>query len=110
VGFDPAEIPWQVAGIDRSHAAEIARRADTDAEVRLVGPVSEVVPRLVAPAREIRDLVHLQAGAGESIDGGFIHGAFEFLVEWTNGAALPLLPERGPLLEDQAVAGEMRRT
>src|SRR5207302_1092 len=43
-------------------------------------------------------------------DGGFIHRALEVLLEWANRAALPLLPQRGPLLEDQAVAREMRRS
>src|SRR5437588_472279 len=85
-------------------------RGSADAEVRLIRPVHQVMSRFLARACEIRDLVHPQPDAGESLDGGFIHGAFEVLVEWANRAALPLLPQRGPLLEDQTVAGEMRRS
>ena len=48
--------------------AKVTRGPDSEAEIRVVGPVDQVVSRLVAWSGEVGDLVHLEPGRGQPLD------------------------------------------
>ena len=62
-------VRGQVAGVGRSNAAEV-RAAHSEAEVGVIRPVDQVVPRFLAGPGEIGDLVHRQARALRALDRG----------------------------------------
>ena len=102
-GLDPLQVGGEFAGIDRSNPIHISRRAKADSVIGIIRPIHQIVPTLLARPREVRDFVHHQAGVGQPIDCGGVHRSLGFLVDLANLAGLPLFPERGPFLVDEAV-------
>ena len=109
-GLEAAEVGRQVAGVDRSDAVDVAGGPEAEAVIGVVGPVDQVVPRLVAGSGEVGDLVLREAGGGRGgrSCGRYIASSTSSSTGRTSPACHCFQSER-PLLEDEAVAGEVRR-
>ena len=96
--------------VDRT-PADVPGRPEADAEISVVRPVDQVVPRLVPrPERSSRSRTSPGPTAARR---PMVRGRTSTRSASSSTArtspGVPLLPESGPLLVDEAVAGEVRR-
>ncbi len=84
-------------------------RTDADREVVVAPPIREVVPALVAGAREVADLVALQSVRGEVRRDRFEHRGLEVVVRWLAGAPRDHSAERCLRLHRERVGREVRQ-
>src|SRR5262249_33105439 len=90
-----------------ARALPVRMRARPEPHVLAAAPVEQVVPALAPGARPVRDLVLPETGAGEGFAGELVLRELLLVVDLADEHEVPLLRERRPLLEDQAVAGHV---
>src|SRR5262249_8986762 len=94
-----SDVAPQVACVQLAPPPDVAGGAHAEAEVRLVRPVHLVVPaaatfpRSRPAAREIRDLVMLEAGLLQGVNGDAVQLQLGLLVQRPDLPALALLPQ-----------------